>query len=60
VATCRALYDFDAESEEELEFREGSMIKLLAKLDENWLLGECNGRRGRFPVSYVEIVVPLP
>ena len=36
------------------------MIKLLARLDDNWLLGEVNGRRGRFPFSYVETVVPLP
>ena len=59
-ASCRGLYDFDAENEEELEFKEGSIIKLLARLDDNWLLGELNGKRGRFPVSYVEIVVPLP
>ena len=56
---CRALYDFEAENSEELDFKEGTMIKLLANLDENWLLGELNGRQGRFPVSYVEIVVPI-
>jgi endophilin-A len=57
---CRALYDFEAENAEELDFKEGSAIKLIAKLDDNWLQGELNGRQGRFPVSYVEMVVPLP
>lgn len=59
-AVCKALYDFDAENVEELDFKEGSLIKLIARLDENWLHGELNGRQGRFPVSYVEMIVPLP
>lgn len=57
---CRGLFDFEAENNEELEFKEGQTIKLIARLDENWLEGECNNKRGRFPISYVEILVPLP
>ena len=57
---CKALYDFEAENSEELEFKEGDIIKLLARLDDNWLQGELNGRQGRFPISYVEILVPIP
>ena len=57
--TCRGLYDFDAENAEELDFKEGDIIKLIARLDDNWLHGELNGKQGRFPVSYVEIVNPL-
>ena len=57
---CKALYDFEAENIEELEFKEGALIKLVAKLDENWLMGELNNKSGRFPISYVEILVPLP
>ena len=49
-----------AENSEELEFKEGNMIKLVARLDDNWLQGELNGRQGRFPVSYVDIIVPIP
>ena len=57
---CKALYDFEAENSEELDFKEGVLIKLIARLDDNWLLGELNGRQGRFPISYVEVLNPLP
>jgi hypothetical protein len=57
---CKALYDFEAENSEELDFKEGVLIKLIARLDDNWLLGELNGRQGRFPISYVEVINPLP
>lgn len=32
----QALYDFDAESGNELAFKEGDIILLKQKLDENW------------------------
>jgi hypothetical protein len=57
--SCRAVYDFDAENFEELEFKEGDIIRLVSRLDENWYEGELRGRRGRFPASYVEILVPI-
>lgn len=60
-ACCRANYDFDAENEGELSFKEGEMINLIAKIDDNWFEGTLptSGRTGYFPVSYVTMVVPL-
>jgi hypothetical protein len=34
--------------------------RLKKKLDENWYEGEVGGKVGIFPVSYVEVVIPLP
>merc|ERR1719336_3698701 len=60
VPLCKALYDFEAEADGELTFREGDSIRLKKKLDENWLEGEVGGKVGMFPSAYVEVVVPLP
>ncbi|CAG0921861.1 unnamed protein product [Notodromas monacha] len=44
---CTALYDFDPENPGELGFK-------------NWYEGSVRGQKGLFPVTYVQIVVPLP
>lgn len=40
--------------------QEGDVITLMNRVDENWFEGYLNGRTGYFPVSYVQINVPLP
>ena len=55
-----ALYDFDAESDGEISFREGDVIQLVSQVDENWYEGTAHGRTGYFPISYVKVVVALP
>lgn len=50
-----ALYDFVAENDGELSFRQGDMITLHSRLDENWLEGELYGKVGIFPTNYVQL-----
>ena len=48
-----ALYDFEAENPGELSFAAGAHVKLTARIDDNWLQGEVDGRSGIFPATYV-------
>jgi len=55
-----ALYDFEAENDKELSFKEGDIIKLVSQVDENWYEGMFRSRTGYFPISYVKVLVALP
>ena len=53
----RALYDYEATSEEELSFQEGQLIRLLSRDDgvgDGWWKGELDGTVGMFPSLVVE------
>ena len=54
----RALYDYEAMSDEELSFKEGDIIGVLQKddnnVDDGFWYGEFQGRRGVFPSLVVE------
>ncbi|CAG9571646.1 unnamed protein product [Danaus chrysippus] len=56
----RALYDFVSKEPGDLSFKKGETILLQKKLDTFWYHGECSGRTGMFPITYVQVVVPLP
>ncbi|KAM3965530.1 LOW QUALITY PROTEIN: SH3 domain containing GRB2 like, endophilin-A [Aphomia sociella] len=57
---CTALYDFEPENQGELGFKENDVITLINKVDDNWFEGSINGKTGYFPISYVQVTVPLP
>ncbi|XP_046409814.1 protein nervous wreck isoform X1 [Neodiprion fabricii] len=55
---CIALYDYDANSAEELSFMEGDVLRVLRKephdVDDGWWEGELRGQCGIFPSLIVE------
>ena len=60
LAVCyvRALYDYEAMSDEEISFKEGDIVGVLQKddnnVDDGFWYGEFQGRRGVFPSLVVE------
>eukprot|EP00075_Anas_platyrhynchos_P007477 XP_021126989.2 arf-GAP with SH3 domain, ANK repeat and PH domain-containing protein 1-like [Anas platyrhynchos] len=55
----RALYDCNADREDELTFRTGEIIVVSEKEDSNWWKGWIEGqphRRGAFPASFVHVL----
>ncbi|XP_017295343.1 endophilin-A3b [Kryptolebias marmoratus] len=57
---CQALYSFLPNHNGELRFSEGDIIVLTGRVDANWFEGTLGGRSGLLPVSYVDVLVPLP
>ena len=52
-----AIYDYDAQGEEEISLRDGDIVTVLKKEDDVWWLGELrNGKQGMFPKDYVEVL----
>ena len=57
---ARAKFGFQANSAVELSFSAGVSVRLLRRIDENWLEGELAGKVGIFPASYVDIELGKP
>ncbi|XP_061556370.1 GRB2-related adapter protein 2a isoform X3 [Phycodurus eques] len=47
-----ALYDFNAEEDDELSFTAGDVINIADASDPTWWTGRCGGRKGLFPANY--------
>lgn len=61
VRRCRALYDCQADNDDELSFQEGEIIIVINEHtdDENWMEGVVENepdRRGMFPISFVHML----
>ncbi|CAG9805003.1 unnamed protein product [Chironomus riparius] len=55
-----ALYDYESEVTEDLNFRANEKIYLIQQMNDEWMYGKNKrGCEGIFPISYVEIKVPL-
>ncbi|KAL8608031.1 hypothetical protein ACOMHN_023847 [Nucella lapillus] len=49
-----AIYDYEADKEDELSFSENSVIYVIRKNDDGWWEGVMDGVAGLFPSNYVE------
>ena len=56
IGQCRAMYDYTANMYDELTIRYGDVINIHDKQEDDWWLGECDGKVGIFPATYVEPV----
>ncbi|KAM7537342.1 hypothetical protein Aperf_G00000062962 [Anoplocephala perfoliata] len=54
LGQCKALYDFEAEAEDDLSLKKGDIATILEKVDDQWYYGEKGGKTGHFPVEFVE------
>ncbi|CAH6720038.1 actin cytoskeleton-regulatory complex protein Sla1p [[Candida] jaroonii] len=56
LKTCNALYDYAKQTDEELDFSEGSTFQIYDLNDPDWLLvGDTNGKYGFIPSNYVQM-----
>lgn len=61
VSRVRALYDFVPSEAGELEFKKGDVIAVLESVYKDWWRGSLRGKRGIFPLNYVEkLTDPTP
>uniref|UniRef100_A0AAR5Q778 RING-type E3 ubiquitin transferase n=1 Tax=Dendroctonus ponderosae TaxID=77166 RepID=A0AAR5Q778_DENPD len=59
---AKALYDYVPKEPgcfRDLQFKKGDIIILKRKIDSHWYEGECGGKQGVFPVTYVQIITPV-
>lgn len=58
TSVYRAIYDYDANEEDELSFRDGDKFINCEQIDVGWMIGvhEKTGKHGMFPSNYAEPV----
>ena len=53
---CRAIYQYTANLNDELSLSPGDLITVHEKQADGWWIGECRGRTGIFPATYVQVI----
>jgi hypothetical protein len=53
VPTVTALYDYDSGVPDDLKFRAGDKIEVVAEMSSDWLKGRLNGNIGLVPITYI-------
>jgi len=56
IGQCTAIYDYTANMHDELTIKYGDIINIHHKQEDGWWAGECEGKEGIFPETYVETV----
>ncbi|XP_072435624.1 nostrin isoform X1 [Chiloscyllium punctatum] len=54
IGTCKALYDYQAARDDELNLKQGDILTIYKKDATGWWLGSLQGTKGIFPATYVE------
>ncbi|KAG7267388.1 hypothetical protein CRUP_017737 [Coryphaenoides rupestris] len=54
--TAKALYSYQEEADDEITFDVDDIITNIEMVDEGWWKGQCGGRSGLFPASYVQML----
>ncbi|XP_078519878.1 nebulette isoform X6 [Lissotriton helveticus] len=58
LRTYRAMYDYSAQDEDEVSFRDGDYIINVQPIDDGWMYGtvQRTGKAGMLPANYIELV----
>lgn len=54
LGSVEALFDYEGARDDELSFKQGDVIELVAKEDGGWWKGRLNGKEGLFPTNFVK------
>uniref|UniRef100_A0AAY5K5Y2 SH3 domain-containing protein n=1 Tax=Esox lucius TaxID=8010 RepID=A0AAY5K5Y2_ESOLU len=54
--TAVAIYDYQGEADDEISFYPDDVITNIEMIDEGWWKGQCHGRFGLFPATFVRLI----
>nr|XP_026690621.1 nostrin [Ciona intestinalis]XP_026690622.1 nostrin [Ciona intestinalis]XP_026690623.1 nostrin [Ciona intestinalis] len=59
LCRCVAIYDYAATRPDELSIKEGDVINVFEKGEDDWWRGEVNNQSGLFPANYVDVEISV-